>query len=80
MDGEPVDGAEVTVVEGNDRFRDEVGEVVVTTDAEGNFEVEWTSAGRFWLNTSVRLEGQEFQGIPLNRGASYTLTFEVLPD
>ncbi|MCF3649288.1 DUF4198 domain-containing protein [Synoicihabitans lomoniglobus] len=79
LDGEPHAGAEITIVQGNDRFRDSVDELVVTSDAEGLIHIEWPAPGRFWLNTNTSQSPGEFQGHPLRRGTAYSLTLEVLP-
>lgn len=80
LDGQPMPEAEVTIVKGNDRFRDSVDELIVTSNAKGLISVEWPSAGRFWLNISSRKGGGEFKGYPLRGGTSYSLTLEVLPE
>ena len=79
LNGKPAANCKVTVVKGDDRYRDAVGETVVTTDAAGVFEVSWPEAGRYWLNATVEGEGGEIEGVPFSRRASYTATFEVLP-
>jgi len=79
LDGEPFAGAEITIVQGNDRFRDAVDELVVTSDDEGLIQIDFPAPGRFWLNTSTEQKPGVFQGHPLRRGTAYSLTLEVLP-
>lgn len=78
-DGAPAANVEVTIIRGEDRYRDEPGEIKVTTDAEGRFSVTWPEAGRYWINASAEVDGGEFEGKPLTARASYTAVFEVLP-
>lgn len=80
INGEPAGDVKVTVVKGDDRYRNETGETVVTTDAKGVFEVSFSEPGRYWLNATAESEGGEFEGAPLVRRVSYVTTFEVLPE
>lgn len=79
LDGQPKPDAEVTLVKGNDRFRDAVNEIVVTSDAEGLIHIEWPEPGRYWLATSAEQAPGEYKGLPLKRGSAYFATLEVLP-
>ncbi|MCW1887536.1 DUF4198 domain-containing protein [Luteolibacter flavescens] len=78
-DGKPLPETKVAVVKGDDRFRDEVGELTITSDAEGLVKVAWPSAGRFWLSAEAEQKPGEYKGKPLERGAAYFLTLDVLP-
>lgn len=80
LNGEPKANCEVTVVKGNDRYRDTVDEQVVTSDADGFIEIAWPTAGRYWLNAYEEIEPGEIDGKPVKRGTTYTLTLEVLPE
>lgn len=80
LNGKPAAKVKVTVVKGDDRYRDEPGETVLTTDDKGAFEVSFSEAGRYWLNATIESEGGEFEGVPLGQRVSYTTTFEVLPE
>ncbi|EDY85047.1 hypothetical protein VDG1235_4681 [Verrucomicrobiia bacterium DG1235] len=80
LNGKPTAGVEVTVVQGNDRFRNEAGDLTFVSGEDGLVEIEWPQAGRYWINASANIAGADFHGIPLKRSASYTLTVEVLPD
>lgn len=77
--GKPAKGCKVTVIRGDDRYRDEVGEMIATTDGAGRFEIEWPEPGRYWLNASAEGEAGEVAGVPASQRFSYTATFEVLP-
>ncbi len=80
LNGKPAAGLKVTLVKGDDRYRNEPGETVVTTDDKGAFELSFSEPGRYWLNATIEAEGGEFEGVPLGRRVSYTATFEVLPE
>ena len=80
LNGKPAANVTVTLVKGDDRYRNEAGETTVTTSADGGFEITWGEAGRYWLNATVEGEGGEMDGVPFSRRASYTATFEVLPE
>lgn len=80
LDGKPSAGTEVTVLKGNDRYRDSVDAIEATTDDEGWFEVQWPEPGRYWLNAGVDTEADDEDfDFPLSGSASYTAVFEVLP-
>ena len=74
--GQPASGLEVTVARGAIRYRDNAEESTVTTGADGAFTITWPAAGMYWLNASVRTEGQ---GQTLGSSASYVASVEVLP-
>ena len=80
LNGKPAANVAVTLVKGDDRYRNEAGETKVTTSADGSFEISWPEAGRYWLNATVEGEGGEIDGVPFSRRSSYTATFEVLPE
>ncbi len=78
--GKPAAGVEVTVIKGDDRYRNEVGEIKVTTGEDGTFQVTWPEAGRYWLNASLEGGTTEVQGMQADNRSAYTATFEVLPE
>jgi hypothetical protein len=93
-DGKPVPGLEVTILPGESRYRDNPGEIKVTTSADGSFSVKWPEPGYYWMNASIPLPadaaaapapraqaapaGGAPAGPPRRRGVSYTATFEVM--
>lgn len=77
--GKPAKKCKVTVIRGDDRYRDEVGEIVTTTDDAGRFEVDWPEPGRYWLTATVEGEAGKLDGKPVSQRFTYTATFEVLP-
>lgn len=78
MNGKPAAGAEVSVVPGGIRYRDQLNEIKIVTDENGAFEIEWPSAGMFWLNATVEDENSELPRVTGRRFA-YTATLEVMP-
>ena len=84
FDGKPAVGVPVAVIPGGIRYRDQLGEMKVVTDASGEFRVKWPTPGMYWINASypVRAERPAPTGgtidAPVRRG-SYVATVEVLP-
>ncbi|CAN5167232.1 DUF4198 domain-containing protein [soil metagenome] len=56
-DGQPLVGADVTVIRGAGRYRDTPGDLAVKTGDDGRFSVTWPEAGMYWINTVVRPAG-----------------------
>lgn len=79
FNGAPAANVEITVIRGDDRYRNEPGEIKVTTDTEGKFSVTWPEAGRYWINAETEGEAAQLEGKPLKKRASYTAVLEVLP-
>lgn len=82
LNGKPAAGLPVTVIPGGIRYRDQLGQMDLTTDAEGKVAVTWPEPGMYWLNvTTPQVEREEGEGgapPPLARRASYVTTLEVL--
>ena len=88
-DGKPASGLEVTILPGESRYRDNPGEIKVTTAADGSFSVKWPEPGYYWMNATIPLPAEEAAPAPApaagapaaparRRGISYTATFEVM--
>ncbi|EQB06252.1 putative GH25 family protein [Sphingobium wenxiniae] len=92
LDGKPASGLKVTVIPGGIRYRDALGQMDLTTGADGKLSITWPQPGMYWLNASTgggeggpgaaQGEGapqapQEPAGPPQRR-ASYVSTLEVL--
>ena len=81
LDGKPTAGLTVTVIPGGIRYRNDLGEVNLKTDAQGKVDVNWAEPGMYWLNVTTpqaeRAEGATGEP-PLQRRASYVTTLEVL--
>ncbi|BDS08283.1 ABC transporter permease [Oceaniferula spumae] len=80
IDGKPAADTEVTIVKGNDRFRNDAGEEKIKTNAKGEFTYTWPTAGRYWLTAQVSSEQDKVEGVPFSKRASFSATFEVLPE
>jgi hypothetical protein len=68
----------VSIIPEGIRYRDTLNEIKIKTGENGAFEVEWPTAGMYWLNVSIE---DEKTTVPeaSSRRASYTVTLEVLP-
>lgn len=63
LDGKPGANLPVTVVPGGKRYREELGEQRLTTDAQGKVTITWPYAGMYWVNvTTPRAGGGEGEG------------------
>jgi len=78
LDGKPAANLKVTVIPGGNRYRDKLGEMTFTTDAEGAFAVTWPEPGMYWMEAVVRDENSPVKEVKQRR-AGYTATLEVLP-
>ncbi|HSI49964.1 MAG TPA: DUF4198 domain-containing protein [Ideonella sp.] len=89
VDGQPYANAAVSLLQGGNRYRYKMGEQNFSTDAKGEFAIQWTDAGRYWLGIS---QGGRGPGGPAAapaadaakpaapaRRLSYAATLEVLP-
>jgi uncharacterized GH25 family protein len=78
LDGKPAKDFEVEIIAGGTRYRDAPDELVLETDANGEFAVTWPAPGLYWLDAGTADEGATVPGVKKRR-ASYNATFEVLP-
>ncbi|MCC6539728.1 MAG: DUF4198 domain-containing protein [Bryobacterales bacterium] len=51
--GKPAAGIEVTVIPGGIRYRDQLKEQKIATDAGGKFSVTFAEPGMYWMNATV---------------------------
>lgn len=79
LDGKPAAGVKVEIVRGGIRYRNLVGDATVTTDEGGVFKYKWPEAGMYWLEASVTDDKSSAKEAK-ERRASYSATFEVLPE
>jgi uncharacterized GH25 family protein len=90
--GKPAAGYAATVILGGLRYRSELGEIRLNTDANGEIKVKWPAAGMYWVNVAPprppRVEGAPpappsgpagTLAEPVRR-SNYSLTLEVLPN
>lgn len=52
VDGKPTPDIDVTIVPGGGRFRGNLGDATVKSDAQGEVTVNWSQAGMMWLGAS----------------------------
>lgn len=79
LGGEPAAGIEVTIVKGNDRYRNTAGARIFETNADGFVSVPFTEPGSYWM--SAEDEGTaEIDGHTMVEFNSFVVTFEVLPE
>ncbi|MGD9920044.1 MAG: DUF4198 domain-containing protein [Pseudorhodoplanes sp.] len=78
LDGKPAANLKVTVIPGGNRYRDKLGEMNLTTDADGKFSVTWPGPGMYWMEAVVRDEKSPVKEVKQRR-AGYIATLEVLP-
>ncbi len=77
LDGKPAADVAVTVIPGGNRYRDDLGEINTTSDADGKINITWPEAGMYWLE--AELSSTEGVSAPATeRRASYSATLEVL--
>lgn len=80
--GQPAAGYTATLILGGKRYRSELGEQTLKTDADGQLQLSFPAAGMYWLNVAPpRPDGPPQGGSleqPLQR-SGYSLTLEVLP-
>ncbi|MFG6412344.1 DUF4198 domain-containing protein [Roseateles sp. DC23W] len=84
LDGKPAANLAITVIPGGIRYRDKLGEMKLTSDAEGKVSIKWPEAGMYWLNAAPARDADAPRGGPGGtlekpaRRASYVTTLEVL--
>lgn len=77
LDGKPTKDLEVEIIAGGTRYRDAPEEILIRTDAAGEFSVQWPAAGLYWLDVGIQDEKATAPNVKKRR-ASYNATFEVL--
>jgi uncharacterized GH25 family protein len=76
MDGKPATDIEVTVVPGGIRYRDQINDMRLKTDAEGAVKVTWPEPGFYWLSAQVK-DAKPTSDKAKSRNVSYAVTLEV---
>ncbi|PPJ40553.1 DUF4198 domain-containing protein, partial [Pseudoxanthomonas sp. KAs_5_3] len=69
---------DVTITQGNTRYRDKINETTVRTDANGQFSVTWPEAGMYWLEATGK-DTKTSVPAAKERRLSYAATLEVMP-
>lgn len=78
MNGKPASDAKLTVIAGGMRYRNDQQAIEIVTDKAGRFQITWPAAGMYWLTTQYR--DNKATKPATQRAASYSATFEVLPE
>ena len=94
--GKPAAGYSAIVILAGLRYRSDLGEMRLTTDAQGELKIKWPAAGMYWINLSPArapgegggpgMGGQQRPTGPAGtlaepvRRSGYSLTLEVLPN
>ncbi len=77
LDGKSAGGLKVSIISGGIRYRDQLNELQVTTDADGQFTVTWPEPGLYWINASTQDDRTQLEEAS-ERRLSYTATLEVM--
>ena len=77
LDGQPVEGLEVLLIRDGIRYRDQVEELLLTTDADGQVGIDWQKPGMYWLEVEAERPSHQLEGA--TRRLGYSATLEVLP-
>ncbi|MEH6560392.1 MAG: DUF4198 domain-containing protein [Marinobacter sp.] len=77
VDGKPAADLDVVLIRGGIRYRDQVDEIQLQTDAQGSIFVEWEEPGMYWLEAELEQAGKLLNNT--KRRMSYSATLEVLP-
>lgn len=78
LDGQPAAKIKITVIRGGTRYRNHPEELQLVTDARGEFELDLSQAGMYWLEATTA-DGKVSVPQARERRLTYALTFEVLP-
>jgi uncharacterized GH25 family protein len=83
LDGKPAAGVEVSVIPGGIRYRDQLAEMKLVTDAAGIVGIDWPNPGMYWLSASTGAgRGNAGPAGTFEKPARrtvYSATLEVLP-
>ncbi|MDP3491808.1 MAG: DUF4198 domain-containing protein [Hyphomonadaceae bacterium] len=76
--GKPAANVEITLIQGGDRYREQAGEVMLKTGADGTFKMKAENAGMYWLEAESRgtasMEGKSVKSM-----STLVAVLEVLP-
>ncbi|MEW4486522.1 DUF4198 domain-containing protein [Thalassoglobus sp. JC818] len=79
VNGEPQEGLQLSVIRGGTRYRNQLEEKKVTTNAHGEFTVSWDKPGMYWISTSAQDDKTSLEQAEV-RYLVYSATLEVLPE
>jgi len=78
LNGEPLQGADITLIKEGTRYRDSQNEIQLSSDKNGAFSINWQGAGRYFMEAEYKDSNATKPAT--ERSVSYTAVFEVLPD
>ncbi len=78
LDGKPASNVKVSIVPGGNRYRDKLGDMNLTSDADGKISIKWPEPGMYWMEAVVRDDKVPVKELKQRR-AAYVATLEVLP-
>lgn len=62
LDGKPAAGLFVTAIPGGIRYRDKLGDMHLTTDAQGKVTITWPTPGMYWMSVTPERPREEGSG------------------
>lgn len=77
LDGEPAANVKVTLIREGIRYRDNLDEIELVTNARGEFSVDWPQAGMYWMEAVSSMPVKDDSPVTQRRD-SYTATLEVM--
>jgi len=77
IDGKPAANLEVTIVPGGVRYRDQLGDMKLITDARGQVSIKWPAPGMYWLNATAS-DAKVSVPQATQRRMGYATTLEVM--
>lgn len=77
IDGKPAPDLAVAVIPGGIRYRDQLNEQSLRTDAQGEVAVAWQSPGFHWINAEAQ-DNRTSLALATERRLNYVATVEVL--
>jgi len=78
LDGKPAVNVPVEIIPGGKRYRQQLENQTVITDQDGNVNVNWKTAGLYWLQAEVK-DNTNATPPATSRTSSFVITLEVLP-
>ena len=76
IDGKPAANLEVDVVPGGIRYRDQLNDRTLATDAKGEVKISWSEPGYYWINATAT-DKNATMSKATQRRMSYVTTVEV---
>lgn len=78
LDGQPAAGVKVTLIPEGIRYRDNLEESELVTNAQGEIQIDWPRPGMYWLQATSNRAVTDPKSFATQRRDSYTATLEVM--